>query len=452
MGAQETSTDTIYALSSARGVGGVAVVRVSGPSSQDSLELLSEQAAPTPRVASLRTLKNPATHAVIDHALVLYFKAPHSFTGEDVVEYHIHGGVAVTQNLLQALSLQPNHRMALAGEFTKRAFLNAKLDLTQAEGLNDLIHAETDTQAQQALEQMNGALFDLYEGWKREIMHVLALMEADLDFSDQDLPDDILLKITPTLDDVRTKMAQHLDDGRKGELRRNGVKLAILGAPNAGKSSLINLIAERDVAIVTNTAGTTRDALDIHVNINGHAVIITDTAGLRDASETSDSIEHLGMQRARARGAEADIKLLLFDAKKYPDLDPHTLNLIDDKSILAVNKIDCLTPDKRDDLPTHFVQISCATHEGLGSLLHEISSRCAHLTTRASPAPLLTRARHRDCVQDALNALNRAINAPLPELMAEDLRLSLRALGALTGRVDVEDILDKIFRDFCIGK
>ncbi len=446
---------TIFALSSAPGVAGVAVIRVSGPHARLSLNaFLRDQKMPESRNASVRILYDE-NHHVVDHALVITFPAPHSFTGEDVVEYHVHGGVAVIQRVLKFLNTHAFHRPAEAGEFTKRAFLNGKLDLTQAEGLNDLIHAETALQADQALEQMSGTLFHLYDGWKNELVKILSLMEADLDFSDQDLPEDILLKIIPNVDDMIAAMTAHLEDGRLGELRRGGIHLAILGAPNAGKSSLINLLAQRDVAIVTETAGTTRDALDVHLNLHGFPVILTDTAGLRAKQETTDSIEHIGMERAVKRAQESDITLLLFDATHYPDLDPHTLNLINEKAILAFNKIDLLSDGARKNLPDDFAQISCKNAAGVDALLKDIAARCAtltHQTQHAKSQPLLTRPRHRDEVTIARDALVRAKSASLPELAAEDMRLSLRALGRLTGRVDVEDILDKIFRDFCIGK
>ncbi len=433
--------DTIYALATPPGRGALAIIRVSGPAAHDSLMAFAPgQVLPQPRTASIRRLSHDGRK--IDEALVIVFAAPWSFTGENVVEYHMHGGWSVVQTMLHSLSQQKNHRMALPGEFTRRAFENSRLDLTEAEAIADLIDAETEAQRLQALEQMSGVLEKLYEDWKNRLAHTLALMEADLDFSDQDLPDDLLLKVRPDISDLARQIGAHLNDNRRGERLRNGFQVAILGAPNAGKSSLLNALANRDVAIVSPTAGTTRDIIEVHLDLGGFPVIVADTAGIREA--TSDQIESEGIRRALARAENADLKILLFDGTKVPDVK--TLALLDEASILVANKVDESTFRAKEGL-----KISSRTGQGLENLLQSIVQ---HLNSAigARNTPALTRARHREALEKAHSALERSALAALPELAAEDLRLAIRYLGSITGRVDVEDLLDMIFRDFCIGK
>ncbi len=442
---------TIYALSTPPGFGGIAVIRTSGPKAWAGLEKLLGPNAhlPEPRHAALRYLYNPEhPEDVLDHAMVLGFKAPASFTGEDSVEYHIHGGPSVVSSVLSALGHMDGFRMAVPGEFTRRAFENGKMDLTSAEAIADLIHAETEEQRRQALRQMSGSLEKIYEGWKDRLARILALMEADLDFSDQDLPDDILLKIRPDLSDIEGEIAEHLNDNRRGEMLRDGVKLVILGAPNAGKSSLINQLSQRDVAIVSPIAGTTRDTIDVHLNIGGYPVILTDTAGLRpDELGQSDheTLEIEGIRRAIRKAESADLKILLFDSTA--EADPHTLNLIDETAIVVLNKID----QSKDQCGIDGIRISAKNGDGIDTLLGEIKKQVERLCGQQE-TPSLTRLRHREALEDALCALENCATAPLPELAAEDVRLAIRDLGRITGRVDVEDLLDMIFRDFCIGK
>lgn len=445
--------DTIFALSTAQGRAGVAVIRVSGPKSWESFARIDSANIPLiARQTSLRKLIVPATGVAIDRAMVVGFRGPHSFTGEDCIEYHVHGGHAVTAALLATLSGEEGHRMALPGEFTRRAFENGKMDLTAAEAIADLIHAETESQRLQALAQMDGNLFELYEGWKDRVAHILAFMEADLDFSDQDLPEDILLKVRPDLADIRHAIRAHLADGRRGEILRDGFRVVILGAPNAGKSSLLNALAQRDAAIVSPVAGTTRDMIDVHLNLGGYAVLLTDTAGLRqDALGVSphDMIEAEGIRRALARAAEADLKILLLDGTS--EQDKNSLDLVDDKTLVVVNKMDAA--DFRG-APAGVIAISAKAQNGqsgMDILLHKILEIVA-AKIGTNHGPTLTRARHREALTLALDYLDRSLDAPLPELAAEDLRLALRAIGSITGRVDIEDLLDMIFRDFCIGK
>jgi len=450
--------DTIYAPATAPGRSGVAVVRVSGPQAKDSLSALAvfahdpttKATTPKPRHAALRTLKNPATGVTIDHALVLYFAGPSSFTGEDVVEYQLHAGPAVIRMMLAALSAQPNHRMAEPGEFTRRGFENGKMDLTGAEAIADLINAETEMQQAQALSQMAGSLASLYEGWAHQLSRSLAHLEADIDFPDEDLPGGVADQVYPVLESLKYDIDQHLNDKRRGEILRDGVQIAIIGAPNAGKSSLINALAQRDVAIVSEHAGTTRDVIEVHLNLGGYPIILADTAGLRPDQLGDDphgKIEGEGIRRALERAQRADLKLLVFDATALPAMDPHTKALIDAQSIVVMNK---------SDRAVHRVDglaVSALTGLGLETLLAEIVTQVEFLIGRRE-APSLTRQRHRLALQDCSASLGRALLAEhfAPELMAEDVRLSMRALGRITGRVDVEDLLDIIFCDFCIGK
>lgn len=443
-------SETIFALSTPAGRGGVAVIRVSGPEAIRGLQkIIRHQKMPDPRRTVTRRLYHPDNGEMLDFAMVVMFQGPASFTGEDCVEYHLHGGPAIVQGVLSALSGLTHHRMALPGEFTRRAFENGKMDLTAAEAVADLIHAETEGQRLQALKQMDGALFRLYERWKDRLSRLLALMEADLDFNDQDLPDDLLLKVRPDVTDVMNEIAEHLHDGRRGELLRDGFRLVILGAPNAGKSSLLNRLVQREAAIVSEIAGTTRDVIDVHLNIGGYPVILADTAGLRGSD---DRIEAEGIKRALGRAEDADLKVLLFDGTAEPDAQ--TVSLADDKSIVVLNKCDVMASSVlHPALPQgeRVVCVSAKTGEGIPDLIDILVEKLKGMS--GSPdTPALTRARHREALEQAYQSLERSMGAPLPELAAEDIRLSIRALGSITGRVDVEDLLDMIFRDFCIGK
>ena len=446
--------DTIYALSTPWGMSGVAVLRVSGAGALNGAAQLSGRTALAARQAHLLRLNDPVDGHLIDHALVLAFPAPASFTGEDVVEYQIHGGVAVMNDMLRVLSALPGYRMALPGEFTRRGFENGKMDLTEAEAIGDLIHAETEAQKAQALSQMEGSLSRLYDAWADTLVHALAHLEADLDFPDEDLPEGVAHAVTPVLQSFIRDLDEHLNDNRRGERLRDGIHVAVIGAPNAGKSSLVNALAQRDVAIVSEHAGTTRDIIEAHLNLGGFPVILSDTAGLRPdqiGSEGQDSIEGEGIRRALKRAEDADIRVLVFDASALPALDPHTARLVRDNTIIVFNKVDQyqgVIPLLLSPAP---VVISVKEQQGLDTLLEALLTMIrAMIGSRETPS--LTRERHRTALQECRASLVRALTAPLPELMAEDVRLSMRALGRITGRVDVEDLLDVIFRDFCIGK
>ncbi len=444
-----TMIPTIFALATAPGRAGVAVVRVSGPVSGDALAALTGKPLPAPRMATLVRLRDPKTGEALDDALVLRFTAPRSFTGEDVVELHLHGGRAVVAGVVEALSTLPGLRVAEPGEFTRRAFENGKLDLTEAEAVADLVDAETSAQRRQALRQMEGALGALYDGWRERLTRSLAHIEADIDFPDEDLPSGVSDAARPVLDALAAEIDAHLDDRGRGERLREGLHIAIVGAPNAGKSSLLNALARREAAIVSARAGTTRDVIEVHLDLGGYPVVLADTAGLREAA--ADEVEEEGIRRALDRAARADVKVAVFDATAIPAFDPATVALLDKDTVVVLNKTDVVEAGVPMVGDWEAVAVSARTGAGLPELERRLTAFTADRLA-GSGAPALTRARHRSALEECRDALRRALTAPLPELMAEDVRLASRALGRITGRVDVEDLLDVIFRDFCVGK
>lgn len=435
--------DTIFAPATPAGRGGVAVLRISGPGAGPALQALTGRPLPAPRLATLTELRDSADDAPLDRGLALWFPGPASYTGEDVVELHLHGGRAVTRGVVEALSRIAGLRPAEPGEFTKRAFLAGKLDLTEAEAVADLVDAETKAQRLQALRQLGGALGQLYEGWRSSLMRALAMTEAALDFPDEGLPPDLAAEAERIVAEVSAAIAAHLDDAGRGERLREGVHIAILGPVNAGKSSLLNVLARRDAAIVSERPGTTRDVVEVALDLRGFPVVLADTAGLRD---TADEIEAEGIRRSHRRAAEADLRLVIRDAAEKISTDPALAPGPD--TIRVVNKIDRFPDAPRAD---DEIALSVRTGAGLDRLLDVLAEAVERrLTGDGSPA--LTRARHRVALEDARDALARVPSAPLPELAAEDLRLALRAIGRITGRVDVEDMLDLLFGSFCIGK
>ncbi len=442
-------SDTIFALSSAPGRAGVSIIRVSGPQAFISFNALinNKNIDLIPR-RTHKKIYYPVTGILLDETLILTFVSPNSFTGEDTVEYHCHGSVAVVEGMLAALGTFAGHRLALPGEFTRRAFENGKLDLTAAEAVADLIDAETDIQRQQALDQMGGALARLYDGWRDELVRALAYVEAIIDFPDEDIPDSETAKAHPAIHKLLGDISAHLNDNRRGERLREGIQVAVIGAPNAGKSSLVNALAQRDVAIVSPMAGTTRDVIEVHLNLGGYPVILADTAGLRPDQladdNAHDTIESEGIRRALKRAEDADIRLLVFDGSSAQD-DKHTAALVNEKSIVVYNKADVKPRDGA-------LNISVTTGQGMEALLFALTQKIETLMKTSRETPSLTRARHRNALEECAARLQASLNATQPELMAEDLRIAARALGRLTGRVDVEDLLDVIFRDFCIGK
>lgn len=440
--------DTIVAPATAPGRAGVAVVRVSGPQAGAVLEALAGRCPPARRAVRAR-FRDPRDGAVLDDGLALWFPGPASFTGEDVAELHGHGGRAVVEGVLRAICAIPGVRPAEPGEFTRRAFENGKMDLTQAEGLADLINAETEAQARQALRQMDGALARLYDGWRERLVRILAHLEAYIDFPDEDLPENVDQAVRNQMQELTGNIRQHLDDGYRGERIRDGVYIAVIGPPNAGKSSLVNALARREAAIVSETAGTTRDVIEVHLDLGGYPVVLADTAGLREAA---DAIETEGIRRALARAEAADLRIAVFDGGRETVADPATTALVDEHTLAVVNKSDLYGQAAPPTIAgREAMLVSVRTGQGMETLLGAVEERVRARLDVAGP-PALTRARHRHALETTATALERALAAPAIELMAEDVRLAARALGRITGRVDVEDLLDVIFRDFCIGK
>lgn len=443
------SAGTIYAPSTGGGPAGIAVIRISGPEAGPALQRLTGAVPPPPRHATLAGLQDADSGEALDRGLVIWFPGPASFTGEDMAELHVHGGRAVVDGVLAALGRCPGLRPAEAGDFTRRAFANGKLDLTAAEGLADLIGAETAAQRQQALRQMQGELGRIYDSWRARLLAALAHMEAAIDFSDEELPDGILGRAGEEAAGVDREIAAHLKDGRRGERLRDGLHIAIIGAPNAGKSSLLNLLARRDAAIVAATAGTTRDVIEIHLDLGGFPVVVADTAGLRDGG---DAVESEGVRRARARAEDAELKLAVFDGETWPARDAETERLVDSDTVVVVNKSDLRLPAAPLEVSGRAaIPVSALTGDGIDTLLRALLTELA-ARVPAGAAPSLTRARHRQALEECRAALDRFRDAGQVELAAEDLRLAVRSLGRITGRVDVDDILDVIFQDFCIGK
>ncbi len=455
MSARETIRDTIYALASAPGRGGVAVIRVSGDKAWDSLRILGGKFSQLkPRYAAVSKLYDPVSRETIDHALVLPFQSPQSFTGEDVLEYHLHGGPAIIRKIYTIFEAQEGYRLAEPGEFTRRAFENGKLDLTQAEAIADLVDAETEYQRIQAISQSEGALAKLYDDWRQACVHILAHLEAHLDFPDEeDVPDTLPEEVRQAIVALGVNIQTHLDDNNRGERLREGIRIAIIGPPNAGKSSLLNTLAKRDVAIVSDVAGTTRDVLEVKLDIGGYPVILIDTAGLRpdqiDESDAQSRIEGEGIKRALTQAKEADIRLLMFNAQDLPDLDPATLALMDERSILVLNKMDAAKKDNLQKLD--LIPLSIKDGYGLEALIEKLQIRVEDVFGYQKQ-PSLTRERHRGHLRRCLIALNEAQDEPTLELSAEHLRSAAQEIGAITGKIDVEQLLDVIFRDFCIGK
>lgn len=440
---------TIYALSTGPAPTGVAIIRVSGPAVEAILKSLCGF-VPKPRRAVLAALHNPETKALIDEALVLYFKGPASFTGEDVAEFHIHGGRAVIAALLETLSHIPNCQMAERGEFSRRGFFNGKLDLMEVEGLADLIAAETDAQRRQALNQMQGAQSKFFETLREKIIHAIAMVDSALDFSDEaDVPEEIAGAARPLASDLLSEIERYLDDGNRGEILREGFHVVLAGLPNAGKSRLLNALAARDVAIVSEEAGTTRDIIEVRLDIDGVPVRVTDTAGLR---ETESLVEKEGIRRSFAQLEMSELAIWIIDGTA-PQLVPEdVIERCGGKVMSVWNKVD-VSPVPKDFANEIDFEISAETGLGLEALLSAIGARALERVGQGEGA-IVTRARHRDLLELAAAQLREFLEGDLSdtELRAEDLRRAAFAIGRLTGKVDVEDVLDKIFLEFCIGK
>ncbi len=442
-------SDTIYALSSAAGRAAVAVVRISGAAAADVLSAMAG-GPPPPRRAMLRNIIEPHTGEVIDRALVLYFKAPHSATGEDLAELHLHGGRAVLQAVYDALARFDDCRPAEPGEFARRGFDHGKIDLTAAEGIADLIDAETEAQRRQAQRQAGGALAELYDTWRRQLIEARALVEAAIDFSDEgDVGEQAYAGAERIIAALTESIDKHLAGARQAEIIRSGYRVVIAGPPNAGKSSLLNALARRDAAIVSDDAGTTRDVIEVHMDLDGLPVVCSDTAGIR---ETSAKVEQEGIRRAIDRARQADLVLWVEDVTASPPMPlPHELTSI--ATLKVWNKIDLQNRFSTEASSTTDVYVSVKQAQGLDDLV-DVILRGARRATSGADQAVPTNARHRRHLRIAREQLNVFLAAEMSalELRAEDLRIAAAEVGRLTGRIDVEDVLDQIFSRFCVGK
>ncbi len=442
---------TIYALSSGPGISGVAVIRLSGQDTSKVIKLLTGKEPPRPRVATLRKINKINTSELIDEGIILWFPGPESYTGEDMAEIQVHGSKAVVDALHSTLSDIENCRLAEPGEFTKLAFQNGKINLLKAESIADLISSETEIQRQQAIKIMNGKSAKQFIFLREKLLKILSHVEAKIDFPEEDLPNNILDEIKNSSDEVINKIKKILNDQKVGERIREGFKIAILGPTNAGKSSLMNHLSDRDVAIVSEIAGTTRDVIETHLNIDGYPVIISDTAGIRDSK---DEIEKKGIKLSLNRAEEADLKLVVIDAKS-PDFTDILRDLLHENAILVVNKSDLLEKDIDPEIKkTNHVLISIKENKNIEELILKIKNNLKNKFLTSDDI-LITRERHRQHLHqclDHLNNFNQKKEIEDFDKAAEDLRLATRHLGMIVGKVDVEEILGSIFNDFCIGK
>ncbi len=442
---------TIYALSTGPGVSGIAIIRISGPDTLKVIKLLTNKEVPRPREATLRKINNINTSELIDEGIVLWFPGPESYTGEDMAEIQVHGSKAVIDAIHKNISNIENCRFAEPGEFTKLAFQNGKIDLLKAESVADLISSETEIQRKQAVKIMSGRSADKFNLLREKLLQILSHVEAKIDFPDEDLPKDILNKIKKDTDEVLKDIEKILNDQKVGERIREGFKIAILGPTNAGKSSLINYLSNRDVAIVSEIAGTTRDVIETHLNIDGYPVIVSDTAGIR---ESVDEIEKKGIKLSLNRAEEADLKLVVVDAKST-DFTDTLKGLLDDNAILVLNKSDLLEKDIDPEInKINHVLISIKNNLNIDKLIQKIKNALKNKFITSDDI-LITRERHRQHLEQCVSHLKRFNQKKEVEdfdIAAEDLRLAARHLGMIVGKVDVEEILGRIFNDFCIGK
>ncbi|MSP33296.1 MAG: tRNA uridine-5-carboxymethylaminomethyl(34) synthesis GTPase MnmE [Rickettsiales bacterium] len=430
---------------------GVSLIRISGEKTRECLETLGVAKIPNANEIKFCKIFDPKNAELIDETLISFFKAPNSFTGDDVAEISIHASSFILKKIFQILSGIENVRMAEAGEFSKVAFLNGKIDLVQAEAIPDLIACETSSQHKQSLKQLQGDLGKIYENWRLQIIELLALIESCIDFPDEDLPQNIIDDISRKLLILKDQIASHLDDKKRGQKIKDGLSLTIIGSPNVGKSSLLNFLAKSEVAIVSEIAGTTRDVIEIHLEIAGVAIKIADTAGLR---ESKDKIEQEGIRRAYKKAAEADIKLLVLDAMN-PKISAAEKKMIDENTIIIVNKIDLIKLKTANNLleldNKNLINLSIKKQQNTDSLIQKLEEKVLELLPKQS-SPLITQERYRHCLSKAISALDDFSLDKNIELAAEDLRIASYAIAKITGRIDVDDILDVVFSKFCIGK
>ena len=442
---------TIYALSSGPGTSGIAVIRVSGKEAAEVIRKTTGENLPSPRVATLKKMKNINTNELIDEGVILWFPGPDSYTGEDLAEFHVHGSRAVISALHESISKVKNCRLAEPGEFTKLAFQNGKINLLKAESIADLISAETEIQRIQAIKIMSGKSFNKFNLWRNKIIKVLSYIEAKIDFPDENLPSDILKNVKSIIHEVVIEIEKVLNDEKVGERIREGFKIAIVGPTNAGKSSLLNYLSRRDAAIVSESAGTTRDVIETHLNLDGFPVVISDTAGIRDSK---DEIEKKGIKLALKKAEEADLRLVVVEPKNL-NFTGLLKDLFDENSILVVNKSELLVGDiDLQMMKLDHVLISIKKNLNLNTLISKIKKKLQNKFITNEDI-LITRERHRihleNCILNLKSFKDKNDNDDFDKA-AEDLRLAIKHLSIIVGKVDVEEILDSIFNDFCIGK
>lgn len=447
---------TIFAPITAQAASSVLVIRISGIDAVNSLRIFGFQAKIIPKQSTFSKIFDPQNGEVIDEVLFTYFQAPNSFTGEDIVEISTHSSAFIFKKVCEILLSQPNFRFAEAGEFSKRAFLNGKIDLVQAEAIPDLINSETEAQHRQAINQLQGKLGKIYENWRFKIIEILAMMTALIDFPEEDVPPEVFQKIFNEVRFLHDEIASHLNDNRAGQKIKNGIMVAIIGAPNVGKSSLLNFLADSEVAIVSENAGTTRDVIETRLQIAGIPVIFADTAGIR---QSIDPIEKEGIRRAIKKAKEADIKLLVVDATQvsFDGLE------FDEKTILLVNKVDKLT---KQFLPDDFLQliperdcgkiidlipISVLSGDNISRIFASLEQQIKTIVPNQNSS-FLTQERYRHHLTNSLAALNQVSLEKNIELLAEDLRVAAQEISKISGKIDIENILDSVFSNFCIGK
>ena len=442
---------TIYALSSGSGVSGIAVIRISGKNTSNVIKILTGKSLPTPRVATLRKINKINTNELLDEGIIIWFPAPESYTGEDMAELHVHGSRSVVEAIHQSISKIKNCRIAEPGEFTKIAFQNGKINLLKAESIADLISSETEIQRRQAMKVMSGEHSKVYELWRENLLKILANFEAKIDFPDEDLPKNIIQGIKEKTENITNEINKILNDGKVGERIREGFKIAIVGPPNVGKSSLINYLSKREVAIVSETAGTTRDVIETHLNIDGLPVIISDTAGIRDSK---DEIEKKGIKLALKKAENADLNIVLIEPKNAY-FAGFLKNIVSEKSLLVINKSDLGIDNIINDFKKYKpIIISLKKNHNLEKLIDKIKAKLKNQFINSENI-LITRERHRYQLEQCvyyLKEFKKKNDSMDYDIAAEDLRLAVRHLGIIVGKVDVEEILGSIFNDFCIGK
>ena len=442
---------TIYALSSGPGISGIAVIRISGAKVKEIVKLITNSQLPKPRQATLKKFNKINNSELIDEGILIWFPGPESYTGEDMAEIHVHGSIAVVRTILDQLSKIENCRLAEPGEFTKIAFQNEKINLLKAESISDLISAETEIQRQQAIKIMSGKSSDKFNSLREKLLKILSNVEAKIDFPEEDLPDDVIKNIKNDSEKIRLEIEKILNDQKVGERIREGFKIAIIGPANAGKSSLLNYLSNRDVAIVSEIAGTTRDVIEAHLNLDGYPVVISDTAGIR---ESQDEIEKKGIKLALKRAEDADLNIIVIEPKSV-DFTGFLNDLVSEKSIIVINKIDLGYKDINQQIEKfNPIFLSIKNETNLDELINRIKDKLKNKFV-SSNETLITRERHRQsleaCVQNLINFEEKNSQEDFDKA-AEDLRLATRHLGMIVGKVDVEEILGSIFNDFCIGK